>query len=433
MDLSKLKEFYKSYSSLVAPLVILLAGVIVLVPAELMSRSLRQKVEAQSVRMGRNMQRLQVWPSGQWQEEKNRQDIYQKDANQIEFLAKQSTQRQLLSYEIFPEPKYDSQFIFDDFGQKFRNAVDQLIAAINAGDCPTPAELDKFKRGAEAKRSLSGGWSQVDAAIEDNLCREKAEKATVYANAAYLDGYEFEYSYAQAKSRDEAVRNCWYAQLAYWVIRDVIDTIDVVNAESVNVFTSPVKRLLNVTFPLLVKRGRGRYVSPRSPQDGKDVLPSYVLSQKDGFTTAYTRRASNADTDIVHFRVEVVVSTEAVQPFMLELCSAKQHEFKGWDNSQSRQVFKHNQITILQYGVDSVKRDGSTHGLYRYGEDAVVKLSLVCEYIFDAKTYDQVKPKAVKDEVAAAIKEIERENRKGRGRARPPAKTGAAKKPKLAP
>jgi hypothetical protein len=433
MDLSKLKEFYKSYSSLVVPLVILLAGVIVLVPAELMSRSLRQNVEARSLRMGRNIQSLQVWPREQWIEEKKRQDVYQQDANQIEFLAKQSTQRQFLSYDVFPEPKYDSPFIFDDFGKMFRGALDQLIAALNAGDCPTTAELDQFKRGAEAKRSLSGGWREVDAAIEDNLCREKAEKVTVYANPEDLDGYEFPYSYIQAKSREEAVRNCWYAQLAYWIIRDVIDTAHVLNAESVNVFTSPVKRILSVSFPLIIEKGKGRYATRRSAKDGKDVLPSYVLSQKDGFTTAYTRRASNADTDIVHFRVEVVVSTGAVLSFMQELCSAKQHQFKGWDESQSTQVFKHNQITVLQYAVDSVKRDGSAHELYRYGEDAVVKLSLVCEYIFDAKAYDQVKPKAVKDEVAAVLEEIKRENTRRQPRGGYRVKTGTATKTKSAP
>jgi hypothetical protein len=130
--------------------------------------------------MGRDMQTLKVWPNGQWEREQERQDIYGKDANQIDFLAKQSTQRQLLSYKIFPEPKDDSQFIFTDFGRQFRNAVDQLIAAINAGDCPTPDELDQFKRGSQARRSLSRNLSEVDAAIEDNLCREKAERAAVY-------------------------------------------------------------------------------------------------------------------------------------------------------------------------------------------------------------------------------------------------------------
>ncbi|MHC4154675.1 MAG: hypothetical protein ACYST6_07105 [Planctomycetota bacterium] len=430
MNMANFKEVYKSYSSLVPPLIILLAGVIVLVPSKLISRNLRQKAQAQSVRMGRDMQTLKVWPNGQWEREQERQDIYGKDANQIDFLAKQSTQRQLLSYKIFPEPKDDSQFIFTDFGRQFRNAVDQLIAAINAGDCPTPDELDQFKRGSQARRSLSRNLSEVDAAIEDNLCREKAERAAVYVRPVDLDGYDFwgEYSFAQAKTRDEAIRNCWYSQLAYWVIDDAIDTIRALNGESSSVFTSPVKRLLSVTFPKVVTKGKTRYLAPRSTKDDKDVLPSYVLTQRDGFTVPYTRRTSDPDVDIVHFQVDVVVSTDAVLSFMQELCRAKQHIFKGWDKSQPEQVFQHNQITILRYNIDSVRRDDRTHTLYRYGEDAVVKLSLICEYIFDAKIYDEVKPPAVKSEVVELRKELDRASRRKRGRRR--GKTGAAKKTK---
>ena len=430
MDMSKLKEIYKGYSSLVLPLIILpFFGVIFLVPAQLMSRSLRQKVRAESVRMGQNMQTLEVWPSRQWEEEESRQDTYEKDADQIDFVAKQSTKRQLLSYQIFPQPKYDSVFIFDDFGQKFRNAVDGLIARVNAGDCPTQAELDRFKRGSQARRSLDQNLSEVDAAIEDNLCREKAERSAVYVKAVDLDGYDFwaEFSYAQAESRDQAVRNCWYSQMAYWIIEDVIDTIDALNSESSSVLTSPVKRLLSVTFPLVVKKGKVRYVSTRSRKDDKDVLPSYVLTPRDGFTIAHTRRVSGPDTDIVHFQVEVVVSTDAVLSFMQGLCSARQHVFEGWDNSQPEQVFKHNQITILRYDIDSVRRDDRTHSLYRYGEDAIVKLSLICEYIFDAKGYDDVKPKAVKDEVAESLKELEKASRRGRRSQRGRGRTGAGK------
>jgi len=40
--------------------------------------------------------------------------------------------------------------------------------------------------------------------------------------------------------------------------------------------------------------------------------------------------------------------------------------------------------------------DRGIHDLYRYGEDAVVELELVCEYIFNKKGYDEIKPELVK-------------------------------------
>ncbi|HUT30084.1 MAG TPA: hypothetical protein VMX13_09855 [Sedimentisphaerales bacterium] len=415
MDMSKLKEAYKSYSSLLKPFFILLAGAIVLVPTQLISRNLGQKVQRESVSTGKDMQALEVFPSRQWEEEKKRQDAFERDANEIDRLARQSTQRQLLSYAIFPKPKDESVFIFGDFGRKFRGAVDQLIARMNAGDCPTQDELDKFRKSPKARRALSVNLTEVDAAIEDNLCREKAERASVYARADDLDGYDFwaEYGYAKAKSRDEAVRNCWYSQLAYWIIEDVVHTVGVLNSGSSSVLTSPVKRLLSVNFPMIVTGGRTKYVSTGSRKDKEqDSLPSYLVSPKYGLATPHTARICDGDIDVVHFKIQVVVSTKAVLSFMQELCRAKEHEFKGWDGTEPEQIFKHNQITILRYTIDSVKRDGGAHSLYRYGEDAVVKLEVICEYIFDASTYDQVKPQAVKDTVEEELNEMQKQKAK---------------------
>jgi hypothetical protein len=55
---------------------------------------------------------------------------------------------------------------------------------------------------------------------------------------------------------------------------------------------------------------------------------------------------------------------------------------------------------------------------------------LICEYIFDAKGYDEVKPKAVKDEVAESLKELEKASRRGMRSQRGRGKTGAGKKTK---
>ena len=416
MNMSKVKELLKTYKSLVWPVGIFIVFGMVSAFSQWQNSGLRQDIRKQSISIGQNMQRLKVWPSSQWEVEKERQDAHQSDANKVEFLARQSTERGLLSYEIFPEPKYSSGQIFDNFGREFRKAVDQLIIDVNGGDCPTQADLDKFVKSAEMRRSLNYDFSQVDAAIEDNLCREKAQWASVYANPTDFDGYEFwlDYSFANRKTTEEAIRNCWYSQLAFWVIEDVFDTVASLNSGSQSVLTSPVKRVLGVDFPLFVTMGKSRYVS-RSAQNEKDALPSYLLSMKEGFVVPCTARISGPDIDVIHFRLDVVVSTESVLSLMKELCSAKENRFRGWDNNGPEQVFKHNQITILQYSIDPVTRKTDAHRRYRYGEDAVVKLNLVCEYIFDTKGYEQVKPQVVKDEVAEALKQIQKDATK-RGR-----------------
>jgi hypothetical protein len=124
MDMSQFKEVFKSYSSLVAPLAIALVAGVIFLPTEWISGNLSQQVRAQSISMGDRMQRLKVWPSSQWEVEKQYQDAHENDANRIDLLVRQTAWRELLGYGIFPEPKFDSGYAFDKFGQEFRRALE---------------------------------------------------------------------------------------------------------------------------------------------------------------------------------------------------------------------------------------------------------------------------------------------------------------------
>ena len=415
MDIPKLKDLIqkvnviKNYSSLLVPLVIGLVAVLLFVPTQLMSGKLKKRIESESISKGRTVRSLlKNSPSkNQWKVEQQYQRVYESDANQTALLARQSTQRQLLSYKIFPEPIDTSTLIFEEFGQHLRSETDRLIARINARDCPTEAELERNLRSSTGsrfntdRRRSSKNLGEVNAAITDELCRAKAESASVYANPIDLSGYEFwgkqENETKGAKfeytGKDKAVEDCWYSQLAYWIIEDVLDTIGVMNSGSNSVFTSPAKRLLAVSF---ARGSSGRSRVSRVYRGKTADRPSYVLSITDGLTESCTKRLSNDDIDVVHFRVVVVVSAKAVLPFMKQLCSAKQHKFRGFFGKEQEQIFRRNQITILESNITSIGRKSVEHELYRYGEDAVIKLDLICEYIFNKNGYDKIKLELVK-------------------------------------
>jgi hypothetical protein len=417
MDVSQVKDLVqklsvlKNYSSLLVPVIIGLVGVFLFVPTQLMSGKLKKQMAAESISIGKRIQSLSknAVARNQWEVEQEYQQAYKRDANQTALLAKQSTQREFLSYKIFPEPKDTSTLIFEEFGQQFRDNVEGLVDRVNARDCPTDAELARSLQSSSTlsrsrwgmgrgmgRRSSYRGSGEVEATITDVLCREKAESASVYANPADLSGYEFwkEYEYI---GMDEAVKDCWYWQLAYWVIEDVVDTIGAMNSGSNSVFTSPVKRLLTASFIMSDIRLRGRGVGDRRP--------SYVLSSMDGLTEPCTGRFSDVDIDVVHFDVVVVISTKAILSFMQQLCSAKQHKFRGFSGEEQERIFRHNQITILESNIRAIDREDGTHDLYRYGEDAVVELDLICEYIFDRNGYDEIKPESVKRESASEEEE----------------------------
>jgi len=435
MDISKFKDVilnvFKTHSSLLVPVVIGLVGGLLFIPTVLMSSKLKKQIAEESIsKRGRRIASLSrsAVAREQWKVERAYQQEHKKDANAIEDLARQSTQRELLSYEIFPAPKDDSMSLYQEFGQQFRGAVDKLMARINAGRCPTQAELEKSLQGSLSSRSLSrwdddmgvlssyGRLGGARAEIIDALCRARAESASIYANPANLSGYVFweKYDYA---GMDKAVKDCWYYQLAYWIIEDVNDTIDAMNSGSNSVFTSPVKRLLGVWFAPSSVIATGYHTGREAMT--RDKL-SYVLSIRDGLTDPWTGRMCNDDIDVMHFNVGVVVSAKAILPFMQQLCRAKQHKFKGFFGKEQEQTFKHNQITILESKIGPIARGGAEyegtrglyeyeqdsggygykdkeiHGHYRYGEDAVVELELICEYIFNKKGYDEIKPELVK-------------------------------------
>jgi len=403
MDIPKFKDIiqklsvFKSYSSLLVPVIIGVVGVLVFIPTGLMSSSLRKHITDESVSMGKKVQSLSksAVARDQWKVEQEYQQAYERDANQIMLLGRQSTQRQLLSYKIFPEPKDTSTLIFSEFGRQFRMAVEQLISGLNGRDCPTSAELERtlqspaLSRGGGGIRMSYGGFKdEINATIVDVLCREKAESASVYVNPLDLSGYEFWKKYEYI-GRKEAIGDCWYWQLGYWIIEDVVDTIAACNSSSNSVFTSPVKRLLSVNFTASDKTlGMSR---------AKVGKPHYVLSIADALTEPCTGRFTNDDIDVMHFNIAVEVGTKAVLPFMQQLCSAKQYKFRGFSGEKPEKLLKHNQITILESEISPINREDNTHHLYRYGEDAVVRLDLTCEYIFNKKGYDEVKPESVKE------------------------------------
>ena len=130
-------------------------------------------------------------------------------------------------------------------------------------------------------------------------------------------------------------------------------------------------------------------------------MPVYVINQDTAIAAPpCTGRFCNADLDVMHFSISVVVDADQVVPFIQELCSAKTHKFYGWDGKGDEQTFKHNQITALETNVTPVDLEDVDHSTFRYGPGVVLTLDLICEYIFPRAGYDEIKPQLVKNDIA---------------------------------
>ncbi len=408
-------NFIKKHSSLLIACGILLFAVLLFVPTRLMQGSIKKKMNG-SISLSQKVSLLSrdVIASGQWQQEKQYQDSHMADANSIVAISNQATKRAVVSSKIFPSPQEVSVQIFNNFGRDYKVALDHLIKKMNALDCPSDADIRKMIPTASPQiltsRSSAGvrgvGSRGADEAILDFLCQNRAESISVYANPLTFSGYIFWDDYIYS-GLEKAVEDCWYYQLAYWIQSDVAETISKINSRSQNVFSSPVKRLMGISF---------RNPDALAPASGEN-RPMYIVASNFGLVSPWTGRWCNEDIDVVHFSLAVVVRSKSVLSFMKELCGDKEHGFIESGNESDKENYKHNQITILQSDIKSFNRSDPAHGLYSYGDDAVVKLNLVCEYIFKREGYDDLKPDSVK-ELLGQLEGNEAESDKGSRRRR---------------
>jgi len=349
-------------------------------------------------------------------------DEFEEEADKIKELATQSNQRDLITYEykIFPEPDDQSQQIYLGFGKQYRIEIEKLIEAMNALDAPSDAEIRAKTGGGRPTGGYSGRGVSTATAQDprvDALCLRRAQEVSVYVNPSAFAWYSFWESY-EFSGKSQALEDCWDSQVAFWVYEDIADTIEKMNSDTGNVLSVPVKRLLGVRFAGPVTAGsqdttRGR---SRTEVAGVRDRPSYAMSDFPSIFLAHspTARVCNDDIDIIHFAVSVLVDSRSILPFMKELCSEKPHSFYP-DFIQSGQPVqsRHNQISILQSDLKVIDKTDSAHELYRYGKGAVARLDLICEYQFNRRGYDTIKPKLIKKQLGQPEDEEEQSDTRG--------------------
>jgi hypothetical protein len=403
-------RFIRKYAALLIPIGILIVAVVLFVPTLLTGGSIKKSMES-SVADGRRLasMRSKTPPKAQAEVERIYQSEHKKDADEIVQLSRRSTQRELISYKIFPKPKDTSQQVFVQFGTRYRAMIEELVKSMNALDAPHDIDIRKEIEGeGSSGRGIVGGqFGRIGTtrtagtknssrnAIVDAVCNKRAESVPVYANPNSFIWYRFWENYKYS-GLDTAIKDCWNSQVAYWIYEDVAATINEVNSGSDGVYTSGVKRLVGVSFS-----GPVAYVDSASRNlvaVGPDA-PDYIMDKGAGVLGAepWTGRICDADIDVVHFAVSVIVDSKSFMPFIKELCGEKEHRYReGYLADGPERVYKHNQITVLQSKIEPMNRTATQHGFYRYGDGAVVQLSLVCEYIFNRSIYDKIKPEPIK-------------------------------------
>jgi hypothetical protein len=408
--LNKVVNFLHRYISLVIPGVIALVAILVIVPIAMKVGSGIDEKMTKSMSDTRQIRSLasSAVSARQADIERRSRNAHQKDAYTVVEMAVRSTQRELISYLVFPEPEDVSVQVFSAFGDDYRKAIAGLIKKMRGIDAPSDSDIARVtgnKVTTTGRNRFPGRTPKPKATnndsnkkILDALCLDRANKGPVYAATNLFSWYGFwgDYEY---EDKNQAIEDCWYSQIGFWIYSDIADSIVAINSSASSVLSSPVKRLLAVsfgqetgaTFKSTNTRGNNRIVSADNPV----YVTETMLSPID--VESLTSRESDDKIDVVYFSFSVVVSAKSVNSFIKELCSAKSHTFgSGWGKAGEKQ-YSHNQISLLKFNMNPVLRTDANHERYRYGDVAVVQLDLVCEYIFNQKGYEKIKPAAIKE------------------------------------
>ncbi len=424
-DILKRLSFLKNNLGLLVPIVIAIVALLLLIPTRILRGQLRATVQNNSVKIGQQIDSLKkrVGDATSADVMDDYIKAYRRDVNEIDTMMAHTVYRELLRYDVFRDANETSRWPFEQFGQTYRAGVEAMIDSLDAGVCPTDTEIETALESAprlglglgRGDRSLRrpmysnrGGvsWSRqtmsdVERGIFEEICTGKARAYKVYASPANVVGYA-SWNEWKFENRDQALKECWYWQLGYWAIEDVITTIRTMNEDYGSIIEAPVKRLINVSFQL---EQAGMMASPgrRSRRRKEQEYPTYVKDKTEALTTPCTGRFTDetSEMDVIHFEVRVVVDESQVLPFIRQLCSAKEHKFYGFDGTQPEQTYQHNQITVLETSVAPIDPVHFAHQTYRYGSNPAAELHLICEYALPrVPAFEEIKPLPVKKELS---------------------------------
>ena len=434
-DINIVLKFLKRTKMLLVPIAICVVAFLLLIPTVMIGKSVKEKTE-QSKRTGEEITRMlssgKSYSRQQVSVAENYANRYQQDVDELLGLARQTTQRELISYSIFPKPATTSTQVYTNYGKSYRAQIESMMEKLGGRDAPSEIEKDNATAhlgAAAARNDMEGGMSRRtlrnigsrtgknDALdnVLDALCQKRAAEIPIYANISLFRWYDFwnDYTYVDDNT---ALKDCWDSQLAYWIYQDVVDTIVNVNSNSSRVHDSVVKRLIDINFSGL--RSVGASSSSGRGGDGMEMMgmssgtrrggssgrsfrdsPLYLTDPFSSPFSVYnwTSRKCDEQVDVVQFGVTVIIDASQIPVFMKEMLSEKTHNFReGYSPSGQLNTFKHNQITILTYSNRPIDRDAIEHADYRYGDRAVTVLELICEYIFHKDGYIEVMPDVVK-------------------------------------
>jgi hypothetical protein len=184
----------------------------------------------------------------------------------------------------------------------------------------------------------------------------------------------------------------WWAQIALWIQRDVLDAVKETNTAKdasgkvpANLKEAPLKRLIKINVPMVnsfvVAAGTAPAAPPADPNAAADAALTKVPQ------ASPTGRTSNGMFDVVHFRIDADIETEKVPQFIRTL--------------------SHNRLmSVLRVEMRGVDAQQAELAGYYYGKDAagnsipVSTVTMDCEALFLRSWTIPLMPRIIRTQLA---------------------------------
>ena len=184
----------KNNLSVMISIIIALVALLLFIPTQLLSSGLKKEIDNDSLKTLKSLDNLHIVSDDELKKTQKLKDNIATEANSIEELAIQTTERELLSYDIFNLDPNDpnasvSQAVFYNFGRKYCGRIDQFIQ-----DELQEAGIDSILQSGSG-RFYSNNTGSIEENIQgmmiDQICLKRAEEAFIYLDPIQISGYGF--------------------------------------------------------------------------------------------------------------------------------------------------------------------------------------------------------------------------------------------------
>lgn len=298
------------------------------------------------------------------------------EAKAVKTVAMEINRRKLLVDYSLPEPQGTSDYKFRDV---YLKAMADFAAEMKAGTPPTTDELKRAADDLWATKYLSqidmvGGkpdplsQQRVEAAFREEAATlpEQLKSRKARELLVYMDPNAIERSAAITPTGTPPSPSAiWYAQLHYWIQKDIAQAIIDTNSPFGSVLAAPVKNLLRVSIaPYRMATGAVGPVGGYGP--GSDVSSGEGVTPELGtpvFGASVTGRVCNKDYDVIPFNMVVHIEADGLPLFLQQI-------------SCNRFITPYH-VTLLP--IDSASLGNNTNVVY--GSAPIVQANISCEVL----------------------------------------------------